>query len=477
MAIRHDSRPDRTPPVIAILPFQNMSSNADIDYLKAALPDEVANTLGTARSVTIRPLTASARFAGPSVNFREAARDLDVNRIVTGHYLVAGDQLQITMEAVDPVENRVMWRETVNVPSRNLLELQQQIAAMSRWKLARALGIAEFVPEVIPRATNEEAYELYLKSVALDSDPGSNQQAIDLLRRAVQLDPGYAPAWGGLSLRYYTLSRFGGGGPEMLAFSDAAAERELALDPDSPTFVGELTIHRTERGELVKAHQTAIELLRRRPDNPNNHHVLSYVLRYGGSLDESARECDLVLLLAARFVWGACSTTFAELGQYSRALSLLRKDLSSDFSKAHAIDIRLREGNLEEALKIPPPQIPGWESYRMALACARQAPAAEIQGLAAKVKADDDPEMSYFFAAHLAWCGQTDAALRMLRTAIDGNYCSYPAMDKDPLFNKLRDNVEFKKVRAAGMLCHDYFVAGRERAPAALKSAFRSSLH
>ena len=131
----------------------------------------------------------------------------------------------------------------------------------------------------------------------------------------------------------------------------------------------------------MKAHQTALELLRRRPDNPNNHHVLSYVLRYGGSLDESARECDLVLLLAARFVWGACSTTFAELGQYSRALSLLRKDLSSDFSKAHAIDIRLREGNLEEALKIPPPQIPGWESYQMALACARQAPAAEIQGL------------------------------------------------------------------------------------------------
>ena len=477
MAIRHDSRPILTAPVIAILPFQNASSNADLDFLKAALPDEVANTLGTARSVTIRPFSASARFGGPSVDFREAARALDVNRIVTGHFLVADDQLQITMEAVDPVENRVMWRETVNVPSRNLLELQQQIAAMSRWKLARALGITDFVPEVIPRATNEEAYELYLKSVALDTDPQSNQQAIELLRRAVQLDPGYAPAWGNLSLRYYTLSRFGGGGPAMLAFSDAAAERELVLDPDSPTPVAELAIHRTERGELVKAHRTALELLRRRPDNPNNHHVLSYVLRYGGSLDESARECDLVLLLATRFVWGACSTTFMELGDYKRALSLLRKDLSSDFSKAHAIDIRLREGDLLEALKIPAPQIPGWESYRMALECARQAPQSEIRNLALKVKADDDPEMSYFFAAHLAYCGQTDAALRMLKTAVDGNYCSYPAMDKDPLFNKLRDNAEFKKVRAAGMLCHDYFVADRERIPAAPRAILRSALH
>jgi DNA-binding winged helix-turn-helix (wHTH) protein/TolB-like protein len=476
MAIRHDSKPDLTPPVIAILPFQNFSTNTELDFLKAALPDEVANTLGLARSVTIRPLSASARFAGPSVDFREAARALDANRIVTGHYLVAGDQLQITMEAVDPAEDRVLWRESVNVPSRNLLELQQQIAAMSRWKLAHALGITEFVPELIPRATNEEAYELYLKSVALEYDPRSNQKAIQLLRRTVELDPGYAPAWGNLSLRYYNLSRFGGGGPAMLAFSDAAAERELALDPDSPTPAAELAIHRTERGELVKAHQTALELLRRRPDNPNNHHVLSYVLRYGGSLDQSARECDLVLLLATRFVWGACSTTFMELGDYNRALGLLRKDLSSDFSKAHAIDIRLREGNLQQALKIPPPETPGWDSYRMALACARQEPEASIQALASNVRADDDPEMSYFFAAHLAYCGQTDAALRMLKTAIDGNYCSYPAMDKDPLFNKLRDNPEFKKVRAAGMLCHDFFVAGRERISAAPRPALRSAL-
>jgi tetratricopeptide (TPR) repeat protein len=357
-----------------------------------------------------------------------------------------------------------------------LLALQEQVAGMTRWRLSRALGITEFVPEESPRATNEEAYELYLKSTALEWNVEANQHGIELLRRSVLLDPNYAPAWGLLSLRYYSASRFGGGGSQMLEFSDAAAERELALDPDSPNPVGELTIHRTERGGLVEAHRTALELLRRRPDNPNNHHVLSYVLRYGGSLEESARECDLVMLLAAKYVWGACSTTFMELGDYKKARSLLRADLSSEWSRAHAIDVYLRAGNIDEVLNIPAPKVPGWESYQMVLACARRAPASEIHALAAKVKPDDDPEVDYFFAGHLAFCGEKTAALRMLKLSIDHNYCSFPAMERDPLFEQLLGEPEYKRLRAAGLMCHESFQANRKRpvelSEATLKSTF-----
>jgi len=251
----------------------------------------------------------------------------------------------------------------------------------------------------------------------------------------------------------------------MLQLSDAAAERQLALDPDSPGPVAELTIHLTERGELVKAHRQALELLRRRPDNANNHHVLSYVLRYGGSLEEAGRECDAVVLLASKVVWGSCSTTFMELSNYQRAKDFIRKDLSSEWSKAHAVEVLLREGKTQEAIKIGPPQIPHWDSYKMLLACARQEPEAQIKSLAAGVEIDDDPEVNYFFAAHLAYCGQTKESLRLLKLAIDGNYCSYPAMDLDPLFEKVRTVPEFAKVRAAGIACHENFVANREQPP------------
>jgi DNA-binding winged helix-turn-helix (wHTH) protein/TolB-like protein len=462
-ALRRIYKPNPVPGPVAILPFENASSIAGLDYLRSALPDQVATTLSAARSLSIRPVAATSRYSEPRMDLRKVGRELNVNRLVTGHYVLAGEQLQITMEAVDTDENRVLWHDTVNVPANDLLVLQAQVAAMSRGKLARALGLTDFVTEIASPPTNQEAYDLYLRSIALNGDPVPNQQALDLLKRSVVLDPSYAPAWGALSLRYYAASRFAGGGPAMLRLSDAAAEKQFALDPDSPTPVAELAIHRTERGELVKAHQQALELLRRRPDNANNHHMLSYVLRYGGSLEEAGRECDMVVLLASKIVWGSCSSTFMELGNYARAHDFIRKDLSSEWSKAHAVEVLLREGKTQEAIKIGPPQIPHWDSYKMLLACARHEPDSQIKSLAAGVEIDDDPEINYFFAAHLAYCGQTNESLRLLKLAIDGNYCSYPAMDLDPFFAKMRTVPEFAKVRAAGIACHENFVVNREQ--------------
>jgi DNA-binding winged helix-turn-helix (wHTH) protein/TolB-like protein len=448
---------------VAILPFQNVSANGSLDYLRFALPDEIAHTLSSAHSLSVRPLATSAQFSSGNADFRKIGNDLDVNRIVAGHFLVEGDRIHVTTEAIDTIENRIVWQDDFDVASNNLLAIQEQIAVISRGKLANALGVREFIPDAPPRATNEEAYELYLQSGALNWDAVPDRQAIELLRRAVLLDPNYAPAWGMLALRYYGVARFGGGGEQMMALSDAATERELALNPDSLDAIAEMTIHRTERGDLVKAHQIALELLSRKPDDPNLHHVLSYVLRYGGSLDEAGRQCEITVLLATKVVWGSCSTTFMELGNYERARFFIRRDLSSEWSKAHAIEVLMREGKTTEALRIPAPQVPHWDSYKMLLACASGAAPAAIRALASKVGADDDPEVDYLFAGHLAYCGQTEAALRMLKTAIDHNYCSFPAMDIDPFFNQLRTNPQFRKVRSAGIACHNDFASNRDK--------------
>lgn len=472
---RRGKKTDTSQPVsVAILPFQNDAGSESLDYLRSALADEIAHTLSTSQSLTVRPLAASARFSGPEIDFRKLGRDLEVSRAITGHYLIMGGRLHITMEAVDTDQNRVIWNDSFDVASNNLLGMQEQLAAFSHGKLADALGVPGFSPDAQPRTTNEEAYELYLKSIAVNWDDKADRQAIDLLRRAVLLDPNYAPAWGMLALRYYSASRFGGGGPEMMALSDAALDKELALNPDSLDPIAEMTIHRTERGDLVKAHQIAVELVQRKPDDPNLHHVLSYVLRYGGSLDQAGRECEIAVLLATKVVWGSCSTTFRELGNYERARFFIRKDLSSEWSKSAAIELLLREGKTDEALRIPAPQIPHWDSYKMLLACARGEPKSEIKSLASEVEIDDDPEMNYMFAGHLAYCGQTAAALRMLKIAIDRHYCSYPAMDKDPFFNQLRNNSQYQMLRKAGFACHADFTDDREKqfiaqAPAASK--------
>jgi DNA-binding winged helix-turn-helix (wHTH) protein/TolB-like protein len=188
------NRTNPIPRAVAILPFQNVGGTQDLEYLRSALPDQIGSSLSMARSLTIRPVPATGRYADPALDLRKAARELDVDRIVRGHYVLAGNELQITMEAVDTDENRVLWHDTVNVPANNLLQLQAQVAAMSKGSLARTLGITQFVTETSPPANNEQAYELYLRSLAIDWDAAPDREAIELLRKSVLLDPTYAPA-------------------------------------------------------------------------------------------------------------------------------------------------------------------------------------------------------------------------------------------------------------------------------------------
>jgi TolB-like protein len=446
---------------VAVLPFQNASGDPSIDYLRFALPDQITTTLAHTRPLSIRPFAGASKGWDPGTDLQKVGHELGANRIVTGRYLLLGGQLQITMEAVDVDDNRLVWRDTVNVPAHDSIALQEQLAASARGRLAPALGASAMERGEVTSPRNQEAYDLYLRTLYFTGDPEPNRTALAMLERSVRLDPTYAPAWAALSNRTYAASRFGGARDAMLQRSDAAAERALALDPDSIDAVDELAVHHTERGDLVKAYQLTQTLVHRRPDSAEAHHALNYVLRYAGLLQEAAEQCETAHLLEPEISWGSCSSTFMELGDYRRARDYLRKDLSSEWSKAHAVEILVRQGRGDEALKIGAPHIPEWESYNMLLACVQRRPGEEIRSLAKTVKPSDDPEVNYFFAAHLAYCGQTEASLGLLRMAIQGKHCSYPAMDNDPLFASVRGTAEWMELHSAAIQCQTGFLSHR----------------
>ena len=136
----------------------------------------------------------------------------------------------------------------------------------------------------------------------------------------------------------------------------------------------------------------------------------------------------------------------------------LQLDRGSDWTKAFQIDVLVREGKTQEALRIGSPHMPQWPSYDMLLACIQRRPAAEILALGATVRPSQDPEANYLFAAHSGYCGQTAKAIELLRRAIKGNYCSYPAIDSDPLLRELRTKPEFSEIRSAAMECRNNFL-------------------
>jgi len=216
-----------------------------------------------------------------------------------------------------------------------------------------------------------------------------------------------------------------------------------------------------ERGELVAAFERARALVVRRPDSADAHYSLSYALRYAGLLESAAAECEESLLLEADTQTSglrSCAVVFLLRSDYPRALNYLHLAQGTGFGKALSIHMLVRQGKEREALAIGVPNMPQWRSYEMLLACAAKKPRAEIAALAQAVKPSSDPETDYFAATHLAYCGETQAAIDLLSKAVAGQYCAVPAMDDDPMLASIRGTPQFKAVREVAAACQRSFV-------------------
>src|ERR1039458_6284976 len=168
--------------VIAVLPFQNAGpDNKDTDFLKLALPDEIANSLSYVPSFSIRPFATTSKYNGPNVDLQQAGREMGVTSIVTGHYLAEGNQLEITLEAVDVANNRSIWRNTIDVAASDKIAMREQVTARVRQGLVPILGGSSAPGGTGTRPRSEEAYDLYLRSIAVPHDPAPNKDAIVML--------------------------------------------------------------------------------------------------------------------------------------------------------------------------------------------------------------------------------------------------------------------------------------------------------
>jgi serine/threonine protein kinase len=461
------------PTTVAVLPFQNLGSDKETDFLRLALPDEIATALSYVRSLSIRPFATTSKYTAPGLDLQQAGREMHVKDIVTGHYLKEGDQLQITLEAVDVENNRALWRETLSVAAPDMIAMRAQITEKVRQGMLPALGAGANSAETATRPNNEEAYDLYLRSLALANDPVPNNEGIPMLERAVGLDPTYAPAWGALGRRYYLDSQYGNGGEAMFQKSNTALERALALDPNLSIASGQIIANRTERGELARAYKNANDWIKRQPENAVAHFVMGYVLRYGGLLDESASECETAISLdSGNYLFRSCTLTFASMGNLQRARDFLRLDAGSNWAKRNLIRLFLSEGKLAEAREAAqkgPPDQRNSKFYETCLSrsSSTEPPSAELDRAASEIEAamlgNPDPENRYIFGTYMAFCGEKHVALRLLKTAVEGHYCAYTAMQKDPLLASLRGTPEFTQLLPIAKRCQEDFLAERAK--------------
>jgi len=255
----------------------------------------------------------------------------------------------------------------------------------------------------------------------------------------------------------------------MLKRSDSAIERALALDPNLIFAAAQLITNRMSRGEIGNAYAEASALVKRRPDSAGAHFVLSYVLRYAGLLGESAHECDTALALdRGNYQFRSCSWVFMQLGQPQRAMEFVRLDAGSEYAARQTALILMGQGKLAEARQsIQRTSDQPLMGRDLVQACLDPQQTSQLDRAARKMEADalaqPDPEPRYFAGALLSYCGQKDAAVRSLRSAIEHNYCAYTALQADPMLVKLRGTSEFRKLLSAAKECQNRFLAQRDQ--------------
>jgi TolB-like protein len=457
---------------VAVLPLQNLGSDKDVDFLRLALADEIATSLSYARSLSIRPFATTSKYDSPTLDLQEAGRAMHVTDVVTGHYMKEGDQLQITLEAVDIADNRTVWRDTMTVAAPDLIAMRSQITAKVRQGLVPALGAGSDKTEAGTRPKNEEAYDLYLRSIALPHDPSPNKDAINMLERAVGMDPTYGPAWEALGYRYYYDATYSNGGEAMYQRGQSALERAVALDPNLVSAFSQLITTRVEGGDLVKAYQEGKALVERHPENASAHFALGYVLRYAGMIDESAHECETALSLdPGNYRYRSCSLTLEELGNFARAMDFMQLDAGSDWAEGGLIAYFIRAGNLsqarEQAAKMSDRPVQNRPVYKMMNACLNHAPPAELEKdareLAPVILDMHDSEARYINAGYFAFCGQKDIPVRLIKGAIAGHYCAYSDLQTNPMLAPLRATPEFTQLLSAAKQCRDNFLSERSQ--------------
>ncbi len=457
---------------LAVLPLQNLGADKDLDYLRLALADEIATSLSYVHSLSIRPFSTTSKYDSPGADVQEAGKAMHVADVVTGHFLKEGSQLQITLEAIDVENNRTLWRDTMSVAAPDMLAMRGEITTKVRQGLVPALGAGHNAEEGATRPKNEEAYDLYLRSIALPHDPQPNKEAIAMLQRAVGLDPNYAPAWAYLGIRSHYDGAYANGGEDMLRRSDSALQRALALDPNYVFAQAWLITNWVERGDLVRAYQSAKSLAERHPENPEAHFAYSYVLRYGGDLEESARQCDAAFALdPGDFMLRSCAFTFDQLGNFARAKDFLDIDAGSAWANSNLMRHYVRAGMLAQARALAASQGPLPESassIQTVGACLNHpGPDDEVRAKAfvTKFLAEPDSEPRYVVAADLMICGQQAEVLQLLNGAVSDHYCAYAGLQNDTLWNKLRDAPEFGALLAKAKQCRDEFMAQRDKQP------------
>jgi non-specific serine/threonine protein kinase len=430
---------------LIVLPFRMLRPDPETDFLAFSLADAVTSSLSGLQSLVVRSSLAAARFASESPDLKAIATGAEVDAVLVGTLMRAGNQLRVATQLLEAPAATVLWSHTAQVPVGDLFSLQDDLTGKIVESLSLPLTARErrMLKQDVP--SSPHAYEHYLRANEMSRDTTQWRAALDLYKRCLDEDPRYAPAWAGLGRMHRMVGKYvEEESVEHFTQAEGALRRALVLNPDLSSAENVYAHLEVDMGRAEEAMVRLVRRARHRSADPELFAGLAHSCRYCGLMRASLAAADQAHRLDPRVRTSAAHTYFM-LGDYRRVVDYEPEGIP--YMRSLALFML---GRTEEAVRslnavdksIPSRLVMYVTALQQLVTGDRPAALASI----ARLSNIRDPEGRFYVARQLAFLGDAGNALELLKNLVEDGFFCLPALTQDPWLDTLRGTAEFAAV-------------------------------
>ena len=366
------ARANVDPRSIAVLPFENLSSEADSAFFVSGMQDLILTNLSKIRDLKVISRSSMEKYASHPENLKVVGAELGVAHLLEGSVQRVGDQVLINLQLIEVATDSHLWAETYNRKIENVFEVEQEVANA----VAKALHIQLTTPQAIAvrarQAANPQALDAFMRAEYAAMELGRRParvkyvEAIEWYEKAIAADPDFALAHAQLTRALMEAMHFGGTTQYSAAQLTERAEQALAtarrLQPDLPEAdLAQSFIQNRAQFDYLGSIATLERVIAAWPGDPRAYLGKAANLRHLGRFEEALAQLDIALSLSPRdeHLMFQRALTLVRLRRFADAETACRQMLEM-FPRGVALVplatlVLQRRGDLDEALALLPP--------------------------------------------------------------------------------------------------------------------------
>lgn len=321
---------------IAVLPFENLSDDKANAYFASGIQDEILTRLSKIHALKVISRTSTMHFASSPDNLPEIARQLGVSAILEGSVQRAGERVHVNVQLIRAATDEHLWAESYNRTLDDIFGVQAEIAQTVAESLSARLTGDEQTQIASKPTRNTKAYEAYLRGLSMEGRYSASadefRKRADAYQQAVELDPGFALAWAGLSQARTELYLTYEQTAQQLDLSKQALDEAVRLAPNTAETWYALAFYQYyglyDFDRAFEAYSTSLKL---RPNDGQTIYAMGNVRRRQGRWDEALslqkRAAELDPLSTQ--VWFNLGLTLRALHRYDEAEAAFDRGLAA----------------------------------------------------------------------------------------------------------------------------------------------------